>query len=108
MRWKAVCLWAVAMVSVPAVGFAQGNELRWGVGFSFTPQWTANESITKWWIGDVPNDVKGSEFSVGVVRGRPNGGEWGVSYVHKPIKDGGTFTEHEEECFPAQGNQPAG
>ena len=92
LRIANICLLSLLL---PVAAAAQGT--RWGVQASFTPTWTGNESFTKWLI-DGTADVEGSEWTIGFVRGTMNGGDWGLSYVRKPFKDGSTFVENEEEC----------
>lgn len=94
MRCRILCICLLSLI-LPAVASAQGT--RWGVQASFTPTWTGNESFTKWLVEGVP-DVEGQEWTFGFVRGTMNGGDWGLSYVRKPFKDGSTIVEHDEEC----------
>jgi len=94
MRLRIACICLLSLM-LPVVAAAQGT--RWGIQASFTPTWTGNETFTKWLIDGVP-DVEGSEWTFGFVRGTMNGGDWGLSYVRKPFKDGSTFVENEDEC----------
>jgi hypothetical protein len=48
---------------------------------------------------DGSGSVKSSEFTIGLVRGSTRGGDWGVSFVHKPLKDASQVTESETDCF---------
>ena len=94
MRLRIAC---ICLLSLMLPGIAAAQDTRWGVQASFTPKWTGNESFTKW-IVDGTADVEGSEWTIGFVRGAMNGGDWGLSYVRKPFKDGSTFVENDEEC----------
>lgn len=86
----------------PSVADAQGSETkRWGVNVSFTPTWTDREAIKtslQWGVEDFP--LEGNEILLGFVRGHARGGDWGVSYVRKPVKDTtATTSETEQNCF---------
>jgi hypothetical protein len=84
--------WAVGLVVVmlgtATPARAQSSESRWGVNVSFTPSWKANDGLgssLQW----APEGLihEGTELTLGVAKGRTLGGDWGVSYVRKPIKD---------------------
>jgi hypothetical protein len=47
-------------------------------------------------------DITGSEITVGVVRGSQLGGDWGVSFVRKPFKDGSGVVTNDEDCFQSR------
>ena len=62
------------------------EEDRWGVHVSFTPQWRAPEQ-TRYLLGaDDAADWQGSDYSIGFVRGRATGGEWGLALVRQRVK----------------------
>lgn len=92
---------AVAILTITSsAGLAQAQEDRkshWGASVSFTPQWKAHEKLQEllWAEGD--GTLEGSEFTVGLVRGSTRGGDWGVSFVRKPVKNGTTITRFTEE-----------
>jgi hypothetical protein len=71
---------------VPQLALAQDSY--WGLSASFTPSWKANDRFKVLFQAD-ELDLSGSEFRVGVVRGRTLGGDWGLSLVRKSLKDGG-------------------
>jgi hypothetical protein len=48
--------------------------------------------------GDFGMDVKGSDFRIGVARGRQLSGDWGVTFVRRKMKDGSKQGGIEEEC----------
>lgn len=86
-RWwsaAALCLAVTVLGSAPVA--AQGG--RWGLEASFTPQWTGQESLTDTFYDLGGWELEGHEFTVGIVRGSDNGGNWGISYVRKPLEDG--------------------
>jgi hypothetical protein len=85
---------AALLCSGPAVASAQDGS-HWLVGASFSPKWSGNEDLSKTvgWDGE----LEGSEFTIGVGRGSTFGGDWTISFVHKPIEDG-TSVEVDEGC----------
>jgi len=66
------------------------NPSHWGVNVSFTPSWQMAPFIKKILDEDGTGqiNIKGSELTIGFVRGSRNGGDWGVAFVRKPLKDG--------------------
>jgi hypothetical protein len=80
--------------ALPAPAAAQGDDGKhFGVSVSFSPYWKSrNDYLVTMGLEDV-GTLEGTEFTVGMVRGRTFGGEWGVSFVRKPFKDSTTVTE---------------
>jgi hypothetical protein len=87
---------------------AQTEQSFWGVAASWTPKWKAPTgdgvlakmaeiSFTE---GDSGLDVRGFDFRIGIVRGRSQSGEWGVSYFRKTLKTGSTQGSLEQICEP--------
>ena len=69
---------------------AQDRDSHWGVSFGFTPRWTASESSTPVGVlwDDVDElDLSGSALRVGIIRGSELGGDWGVSFVRRRLRD---------------------
>ena len=95
--FTAICL-------LPAAAAAQGPPPRptshWGITASFSPTAEAHDSYRET-VYDFAGtgSVKSSEFTIGVVRGSTRGGDWGVSFVRKPLKDGSQVIESETDCF---------
>jgi hypothetical protein len=82
-----VCAW-------PAPVLAQGDDAKhFGVSVSFSPYWKSRNDLLFTMGLEDRGTFEGSEFTVGMVRGRTFGGEWGVSFVRKPFKDTTTVTE---------------
>lgn len=77
----------LGLTSVPHEAGAQDRRSHWGVTTGFTPNWTVPSNFKILWDADAV-DYEGSEFRVGFVRGSELGGDWGVSFVRKPVKDG--------------------
>jgi hypothetical protein len=89
------------MPAAPAA--AQGdNEAHFGVGGSFAPFWKSRSDLLVTIGLDDTGTLEGTEFSIGFVRGRTLGGDWGVSFVRKPFKDASTtFNEISSgDCGP--------
>ena len=108
-RFVSLCVLSSLLVgAIPAPALAQGNQSHWGVNASFTPQWTLMEPLRKIMFEE-EGTLAGREFTIGLVRGSTRGGDWGVSFVRKPFKDGSGSIEVDSECFPppAQANQCA-
>lgn len=83
--WRLILsVWMVS-VCVPAVAAAQDSY--WGLSATFTPSWKAKNSVKVLFQAD-DVDLSGGEFRAGFVRGRTLGGDWGLSFVRKTIKDG--------------------
>lgn len=100
-KFGAVAGLAVWLTGVTAsAAWAQTSESRWGVSASLMPSWKANGTLQSLLLASGEGRFEGKEFSIGVVRGRTNGGEWGVSFVRKPFKNGVAVTDREE------GNEP--
>jgi hypothetical protein len=86
---------AAGVGALPA--FAQGTDAsHWGVGASFAPYWKAQSRIQETFFAEGDGSLEGTEFTVGIVRGRRRGGEWGVSFVRKPIRQGATLITSDE------------
>lgn len=106
MRRCSVVLVFVVTCLAPVVAFAQATaaapspdptKSHWGLSGSFTPTWKVPEALGDMFDGTV--DISGSEFTIGLVRGRSTSGDWGISFVRKPFKDGSTVSKPDEDCF---------
>jgi hypothetical protein len=88
----------VCLLFIPAAGAAQDRESRWGAGISFTPNWTGQKTLTELLVAEGEGSVEGSQFTVGIVRGRSLGGDWGVSFVRTPFTDPTRIVYAEADC----------
>jgi hypothetical protein len=92
----------VSSLACAAPVFAQNVEGRhWGIEAAYTPSWQAHDQLqhSQLFLEDWPL-IEGSEFFVGVARGKAHGAYWGVSYVRKPFKDVQRSTsESNQFCF---------
>jgi hypothetical protein len=98
LGFRAALSCALAFAAGVGTAHAQNTTAsHWGASVSFTPQWKAHGELQEllWAEGD--GRIEGSEFTVGIVRGSTTGGEWGVSFVRKPVKDGVTITRITED-----------
>jgi hypothetical protein len=86
---QAVLLAFALTAALPGAAFAQGDDdTHFGVGVSFAPNWKSrNDMLATIGLEEDSGSFEGSEFTIGFVRGRTLGGDWGVSYVRKPFKD---------------------
>ena len=100
-----------ALLALPTLVAAQPNAAtdpsRWGVAVGFIPSFEisgGSSAIGKlaevmFDRGDEGLDVKGSDFRIGIVRGRRLGGEWGVSYIRRSFDKDSTQGGTSEFCF---------
>lgn len=90
----------VVFVLIAAAPVAAQDRSVWGFSGSVVPKWEMASQLSILFDADRV-DITGGEFRAGVVRGRPTGGDWGVSFVHKTFKDDGqiVFAEAEQNCF---------
>lgn len=100
---RALVATVILLASMPSIAMAQlSKDGHWGVAASFNPTWTSHDKFREFLYGlDGDWDLEGSEFSIGLVRGSMGGGEWGVSFVRKPFKNGPPLVEVDSEtsCF---------
>lgn len=87
-------LLALVVFWAPQAALAQGSH--WGVVGSVTPEWKVPKQLEKLFDGTV--DIKGTDVSIGIARGREQGGDWGVSFIHKQFKDGSRVEKVEQNC----------
>lgn len=106
-RWSVAgyaLLLALLTGVTPAPAAAQGDDdPHFGVGVSFAPFWKSrSDLLVTTGLEDV-GTIEGTEFSIGLVRGRTRGGEWGVSFVRKPFKDSTTVFQEQstQDCGPS-------
>ena len=90
----------ITMLSFPAAGFAQAERKHWGAAVSFAPKVRSSPWYNNIFIAETDDVFEVSEFSVGFVRGKTLGGDWGVSFVQKPFRDGTTLIEAEDVSDP--------
>jgi hypothetical protein len=76
----------VLVCGVASDAAAQGAA--WGVSASFTPRWSTPDGIKTIFLADEVS-LEGRDFRVGVVRGRTQGGDWGISFVRQTMNAGG-------------------
>ena len=67
----------------------------WGVFVNFAPSWKGSSTFTDIFLFDGEGTVEGSDFSIGLARGKTLGGHWGVGYTRKKYKDGTTLVQSE-------------
>ena len=75
----------VAIAVAHAVPAAAQDSSRWGISGSFVPRWEFLHFIEDAMERNV--ELEGADLSIGIVRGRQFGGEWGISFVQRRIED---------------------
>jgi hypothetical protein len=87
----------LALVALPTLAQAQQTQEDsfWGVSFYYVPLWRAHSEFQKLLIIEADEQLEGTEFGIGVARGKTYGGHWTLSYVSKPFKNT-TITQVEE------------
>jgi hypothetical protein len=83
------------------------QDSSWGVIGGLTPTWRVPDNAIKNLFDARAVDLSGSEFRIGIVRGKEFGGDWGVSLVQKKFKEGSTVTRQADYDLGAQGTFPA-
>jgi hypothetical protein len=87
---------SLLLVGVSAPAAAQGgSSSSWGVIGSFVPEWYVPSSLepvaalhfSEDDLSIEAQNLRGSEFRIGVARGRTLSGDWGVSFVRKAYDD---------------------
>ena len=81
---------ALALFVAAGEAGAQDRDSHWGVSFGFTPRWTASESsmpVGLLWDDVDELDLSGSALRVGIIRGSEAGGDWGISFVRRRLRD---------------------
>ena len=72
----------------------------WGITGSFAPRWRVPLGFGRLMFSEADDvDFFGSEFRIGIVRGRPDGGDWGISFVRKRIGDGSSVFREVPDVF---------
>ena len=92
MRRRILLLHAL-MLLIPTVGRAQ-DPSHWGIVGSITPgqSWHVISPLAEHVFDHSGTaDLSGTDFSIGIARGRMLGGDWGVSFVRRNINDDSRF-----------------
>ena len=93
----------------PASEPSNAKASHWGVVFSATPSWYVPASITDKIASDGGGaTIVGTQFTIGIVRGRAMSGDWGVTFVHEPVTDGSNAFSSDTKCGFANGPLPGG
>jgi hypothetical protein len=103
---RAATLVLLALVALPTLAQAQQTQERsyWGVGVSYVPLWRAHEEFQNLLLVENADQLlEGTEFAIGVARGKTYGGHWTLSYVSKPFKNATVTSVEEETSQTGQG-----
>jgi hypothetical protein len=91
MKLRTVAILVAVIFALPAAARAQIDDPAWGLTGGFSPRWRVPATLGR--IVDSSDiDLTGREFRVGIVRGTTFGGEWGVSLVHKRLRQDAAVT----------------
>jgi hypothetical protein len=85
----------IGLALAPSAAHAQDIS-GWGSIVSVTPQWQVPTQLEQLFDGTV--GVSGTDFSIGIARGRASSGDWGVSYVRKHVNDGSHVDDLSTDC----------
>jgi len=77
------------------------DSSHWGVVVSVDPSWSVPSAVGNAVGGTI--DLRGSDFAIGIARGRELGGDWGVSYVRKTLSDDSRIGDVSSQCGFANG-----
>lgn len=97
-----LCLFVILLLvgTVVPAGAQSSDPTHWGARVSFVKNWTMAQQVKDLLSDDGDEiNIDGSEFEIGFVRGSRLGGDWGVSFVRKPFKDGSGVTTTDQDCF---------
>jgi hypothetical protein len=97
-RPKSCVSFVVAAFLTTVVNVHAQGASGWGVSSTFVPTWIVFPEA-KVVFAEEPISMRGSEFRIGVVRGRDLSGDWGVSFVHRRVRDGSTVGAPSEFTF---------
>jgi hypothetical protein len=90
MRLLVIATIALCAHAVPVLGQTPTSS-HWGVVGGFAPKWentSTYEPLVKLVFDeDAVGLLRGSEFRIGIARGRHLSGDWGVSFIRKRIDD---------------------
>lgn len=91
-----------ALLFAAAAPVAAQTDTRWGIAASVVPRWEFLELLEDPMERDV--EMQGTDVRVGIVRGRDQGGEWGISYVRRRVDDESVVVQQEElKCVARDG-----
>ena len=90
MRPFGVALTVVGLLLTGMSTEAAAQRKSWGLTASLVPSWKTVDQL-KILYGADRVDLSGGEFRVGIVRGRSDKGDWGLSFVQKTFKAGGVI-----------------
>lgn len=91
-------IWLALVLIFASSGVRAQEQSRWGIIASITPRWQAPSQIEKVKIFNGAVYLDGSDFTIGVIRGRSQGGDWGISFVRQRWKDDSLVQDVEEQC----------
>lgn len=111
MRAQSTCRMALflTLLATPAAGQTKPDASHWGVAGGIVPKWRSLSSAKVLFTVD-DLDMSGRELRIGIVRGRPLSGDWGVSFVRRSFESNTTLPSEEsgESCTGGYSHSGAG
>lgn len=106
LRFRGTCVLVFVFLQFAFAGraHAQSAEDRWGVTGTFVPKWAAMDDLKILWDDAQSLDYEGSEFRIGLLRGKHLGGDWSVTYLQRNVKEGSTIDS--TSTSPGPSGQP--
>ena len=100
---------AFVVVLLSALPAQAQDGSHWGIVGGFVPKWEASSSMEELatFVFTDAEILEGSEFRIGIVRGRTLSGDWGVSFIRKTFDDQNPTT-FEEGSGCLGGSTPGG
>jgi hypothetical protein len=81
---------------------ARAQNSSWGVSGGITPRWEIPSNAIKSLFDLEAVDLTGSDFHIGVVRGKEMGGDWGVSLVRRHFRKDASASREPDDWYEEQ------
>jgi len=94
MNIRNTVLTTIVLLALPGVAHAQS---QWGLMGSFSPEWRTPPALAEK-LGGASAEASGQDITIGFVRGRAQGGDWGFSFTRKRWDDGSGASDTELDC----------
>lgn len=87
------------LVFVHEAGAQAPSADRWGITATFVPGWVAMDDLKILFKEAQKLDYKGTEFRIGLLRGKHVGGDWSVTYTERNVNEGSTIDGTDTSSF---------
>jgi hypothetical protein len=81
---------------------ARAQHSSWGISGGITPRWEMPGNAIKTLFDLQSVDLTGSDFHIGMVRGKEMGGDWGVSLVRKHFRSDASASREADDWYQEQ------